>query len=278
MWTHYDSTHRAWLLLLVLLFHIASVLLTAANWANHRKLQIVSTTYSLQWTSLIQNKKLKCIMTLLSMSCILLQKAFLKYKNKSNIWEWSKSLTLTKHKFLRSALCLFSFGLSIYLSIRSPESCCRMDGMYLSCHMGSLITPSPHYQTCRQTAVKQRIPLRILQTAQCSDNEPNLTSVHITAAISPVIIKLHRADRQIHINERSCALDLAELNVSTLILSTQHFQKVMLNMNINYFRCGEDSNICRVETIYETCFDLSHVQIKPDPLTFLWRESLCTDI
>lgn len=92
--------------------------------------------------------------------------------------------------------------------------------MYLSCHMGSLITPSLYYQTCRQTAVKQRIPLRLSETAQHSDNEPRLTSVHISAAISPVIIKLHRADRQIHINERSGALDLAQLNVSTLTLAT----------------------------------------------------------
>lgn len=95
-----------------------------------------------------------------------------------------------------------------------------MDGMYLSCHMGSLITPSLYYQTCRQTAVKQRIPSRLSETAQHSDNEPRLTSVHISAAISPVIIKLHRADRQIHINERSGALDLAQLNVSALTLAT----------------------------------------------------------
>lgn len=86
--------------------------------------------------------------------------------------------------------------------------------------MGSLITPSLYYQTCRQTAVKQRIPLRLSETAQHSDNELRLTSVHISAAISPVIIKLHQADRQIHINERSGALDLAQLNVSALTLAT----------------------------------------------------------
>lgn len=74
--------------------------------------------------------------------------------------------------------------------------------------------------TCRQTAVKQRIPLRPSQTVQRSDNEPCLTSVHITAAISPVIIKLHGADRQIHINERSSVLDLAQLNVRALTLAT----------------------------------------------------------
>lgn len=124
--------------------------------------------------------------------------------------------------------------------------------MYLSCHMGSLITPALCYQTCRQTAVMQRIPPRLPQTAQHSDNEPRLTSVHITAAISPVIIKLHGAVRQIHINERSGALDLAKLNASALTLATVPTQKVMPDMNINYSRCDEDSNLCRVGTIYET--------------------------
>lgn len=122
--------------------------------------------------------------------------------------------------FQQRASSLFSICLSIYLSIRSPESSCRMDGVYLSCHMGSLITPALCYQTCRQTAVLQRIPPRLPQTAQHSDNEPRLTSVHITAAISPVIIKLHGAVRQIHINERSGALDLAKLNASALTLAT----------------------------------------------------------
>lgn len=95
-----------------------------------------------------------------------------------------------------------------------------MDGMYLSCHIGSLITSPLGYQTCRQTAVKQRIPQRFSQTAQHSDNEPGLTSVHIIAAISPVIIKLLEADEGIHINERSDVLDLGELNVSALTLAT----------------------------------------------------------
>lgn len=118
--------------------------------------------------------------------------------------------------------------------------------MYLSCHMGSLITPSLPTQV-QTSAVKQRIPLRLSQTSRRSDNELRLTSVHITAAISPVIIKLQTADRRIHINERCGAPHLPEENISTLTLTTEQ----MPNVNVNYLRRGQDSNLCRVETANE---------------------------
>ena len=49
----------------------------------------------------------------------------------------------------------------------------------------------------------------------------------------------------------------------------------MLDMNINYSRCGEDSNLCRGETIYETSdlVDSNLAQIKPDFITFEYRYS-----
>ena len=44
-------------------------------------------------------------------------------------------------------------------------------------------------------------------------------SAHITAAVSPVIIKLHGAGGRVHISESSGVLDSAGLNVDALAVA-----------------------------------------------------------
>lgn len=90
-----------------------------------------------------------------------------------------------------------------------------MDGMYLRRHTGSLNTPA----LLRQGRERQQGFQRRHSTD--TRDEPGLMSAHIAAAISPVIIKLHGPVRQIHINERSGALDLAKLSVSALTLASE---------------------------------------------------------
>lgn len=185
------------------------------------------------------------------------------------LWPWLCTCT----SFQCCASRLFSICLSIYLFIRNAENCCRMDGMYLSCHTGSLITSPLCQQTCRQTAAKQRIPQRFSQTAPHSDNEPSLTSVHISAAISPVIIKLHRADGGIHINEGPCVPDLGELNVSALAtewcrtctLITGDVVKTQISAERKWYRK------------LQSWFDLIVRWIKWHLLTFPWAEQRYSD-
>lgn len=129
----------------------------------------------------------------------------------TSLWPWRGD----DINFQRRASSLFSICLSIYPSIRSAESSCRMDGVYLRRHTGSWITPA----LLRQTAPRWRTPPRIQSTG--TQDEPGLMSGLITAAISPAIIKLHGAVRQIDINERSGALDLAKLSVSAATLASE---------------------------------------------------------